>query len=219
MFEDNQLDQLEHIDIYRAIASIERGDHDPKTNPKRMSYFFWIRNKRVLQKSVWRHAYFLKMKQDPGRLNFQSAALHRWLVEAGFAVFHELPSTFASEHERELLKEMHERLARPDQYDLRLELLHQCNFQCEVSGCEVPEALEAAHIVPHASGGNSSVMNALLLRADLHRLYDRGLMTIRELDGAIAFSAKGYPQDGFQSHLKMRDGVRSNIKLRNSAKT
>lgn len=38
--------------------------------------------------------------------------------------------------------------------------------------------LEAAHIKPYARGGEHLVRNGLLLRSDLHKLYDRGYVTI-----------------------------------------
>jgi len=38
--------------------------------------------------------------------------------------------------------------------------------------------LEAAHIRPYADGGLHRVTNGLLLRTDLHRLYDRGYVTV-----------------------------------------
>ena len=38
--------------------------------------------------------------------------------------------------------------------------------------------LEAAHIVPFASDGPHTVNNGLLLRSDLHRLFDRGYVTV-----------------------------------------
>lgn len=38
--------------------------------------------------------------------------------------------------------------------------------------------LEAAHIIPYGRGGQHRVDNGLLLRSDLHRLYDRGYVTV-----------------------------------------
>jgi putative restriction endonuclease len=38
--------------------------------------------------------------------------------------------------------------------------------------------LEAAHIRPYANGGEHSLSNGLLLRSDLHRLFDKGYLTI-----------------------------------------
>jgi len=39
-------------------------------------------------------------------------------------------------------------------------------------------ALEASHIQPYAKDGPHEVRNGVLLRADLHRLFDQGYVTI-----------------------------------------
>ena len=39
-------------------------------------------------------------------------------------------------------------------------------------------ALEAAHIVPYSEEGAHDVRNGLLLRADFHRLFDAGLVSV-----------------------------------------
>ena len=52
------------------------------------------------------------------------------------------------------------------------------NKRCSVTGEKVLPALEAAHIKPYASGGIHAIDNGLLLRSDLHRLFDRGYLTI-----------------------------------------
>ena len=49
---------------------------------------------------------------------------------------------------------------------------------CAVTGEHSGPVLEAAHIVPYARGGEHRVNNGLLLRSDLHRLYDRGYVTV-----------------------------------------
>jgi putative restriction endonuclease len=38
--------------------------------------------------------------------------------------------------------------------------------------------LEAAHIVPYGEGGEHRVDNGLLLRRDLHALFERGYLTV-----------------------------------------
>jgi putative restriction endonuclease len=38
--------------------------------------------------------------------------------------------------------------------------------------------LEAAHIMPYADGGAHDVTNGLLLRSDIHRLFDLGYVTV-----------------------------------------
>lgn len=50
--------------------------------------------------------------------------------------------------------------------------------RCAVTGERVLPVLEAAHIVPYSEGGRHEVRNGLLLRSDLHTLFDRGYMTV-----------------------------------------
>ncbi len=49
---------------------------------------------------------------------------------------------------------------------------------CAVTGEHSAPVLEAAHIVPYGRGGGHRVENGLLLRSDLHRLYDHGYVTV-----------------------------------------
>lgn len=50
--------------------------------------------------------------------------------------------------------------------------------RCAISGEKTLPVLEAAHIKPYSKGGIHSVRNGLLLRRDLHALFDRGYITI-----------------------------------------
>lgn len=50
--------------------------------------------------------------------------------------------------------------------------------RCAVSKDRTLPALEAAHILPVAEGGSCTVTNGLLLRADLHTLFDAGYVTV-----------------------------------------
>jgi hypothetical protein len=49
---------------------------------------------------------------------------------------------------------------------------------CSVTGEHSLPALEAAHIRPYAEGGEHEVNNGILFRSDLHRLFDRGYVTV-----------------------------------------
>lgn len=49
---------------------------------------------------------------------------------------------------------------------------------CTVTGEHSLPVLEAAHIQPFASDGPHAVTNGLLLRSDLHKLFDRGYLTV-----------------------------------------
>lgn len=51
---------------------------------------------------------------------------------------------------------------------------------CAVTDEHSLPVLEAAHIQPFAKGGAHSVSNGLLLRRDVHRLFDRGYVTVTQ---------------------------------------
>jgi putative restriction endonuclease len=50
--------------------------------------------------------------------------------------------------------------------------------RCAVTGERTLPALDAAHIRPYAEGGEHSVSNGLLLRRDIHCLFDLGYVTV-----------------------------------------
>ncbi len=50
--------------------------------------------------------------------------------------------------------------------------------RCAITGENTLVALEAAHIVPYGRAGTHEVRNGLLLRADFHRLFDVGLVSV-----------------------------------------
>lgn len=67
---------------------------------------------------------------------------------------------------------------RQGQAEFRQALMVAYGYRCAVTGCDVRETLQAAHIVPVANRGQHHLQNGLLLRADIHNLFDRGLLTI-----------------------------------------
>ncbi|HIE95674.1 MAG TPA: HNH endonuclease [Planctomycetes bacterium] len=50
--------------------------------------------------------------------------------------------------------------------------------RCVVTGCTVIAVLEAAHIRPYRRPEDNDVKNGLLLRADIHTLFDLNLLGI-----------------------------------------
>lgn len=50
--------------------------------------------------------------------------------------------------------------------------------RCSVTGEKTLPVLEAAHVQPYTSGGPHAVDNGLLLRSDLHKLFDLGYMRV-----------------------------------------
>jgi putative restriction endonuclease len=60
----------------------------------------------------------------------------------------------------------------------RIQVLNAYGRACAVTGEHSLPALEAAHIKPYADGGDHAVVNGLVLRSDIHRLFDRGYVTV-----------------------------------------
>lgn len=52
------------------------------------------------------------------------------------------------------------------------------NRKCAISGEKTLPVLDAAHIKPYSQSGAHFISNALLLRSDLHKLFDIGYLTI-----------------------------------------
>jgi putative restriction endonuclease len=50
--------------------------------------------------------------------------------------------------------------------------------RCAITGTHIPPVLQAAHIRPVTSGGQHRLDNGLLLRSDVHTLFDRGYLGI-----------------------------------------
>ena len=67
---------------------------------------------------------------------------------------------------------------RQGQPEFRRRLIAAYDGRCALSGCAAEPALEAAHIVPYRGRNSNDVRNGLLLRADLHTLFDRGLLAV-----------------------------------------
>ena len=67
---------------------------------------------------------------------------------------------------------------RRGQQRFRAALLEAYQRRCAFSGCDAVEALEAAHIQPYGGPQTNEVCNGLLLRADLHTLFDLGHITV-----------------------------------------
>jgi putative restriction endonuclease len=91
--------------------------------------------------------------------------------------------------------------------------------RCAVTGDHTLPVLEAAHIRPVSQGGEHQIQNGLLLRSDVHRLFDRGYVTV---DPQLRFRVSGrldaewkngkiyYQLDGQQINLPSDPGCRPN---------
>lgn len=69
---------------------------------------------------------------------------------------------------------------RRGQGKFRSALLSAYEKRCAVTDCAMEEVLEAAHIIPYKGGDTNRCDNGLLLRADIHTLFDLGLLWVNE---------------------------------------
>lgn len=69
-------------------------------------------------------------------------------------------------------------VARQGGKAFRDDALKRFGGRCAISGWDVREVLEAAHIVPYLGVQTNRPDNSLLLRADLHTLFDRELLEV-----------------------------------------
>lgn len=67
---------------------------------------------------------------------------------------------------------------RRGQPQFRSDLMKAYGERCAITDCDVTEALEACHIRPYNGDKTNHVTNGMLLRADLHTLFDKKLFAI-----------------------------------------
>jgi len=84
-------------------------------------------------------------------------------------------------------KVLREIRARRGQQGFRDALRVRYGDQCMISRCKVLHVLEAAHIRPYRGEADNHPENGLLLRADLHTLFDLNLLGIHPLTMAVHF--------------------------------
>jgi hypothetical protein len=84
------------------------------------------------------------------------------------------PSSIA-DGRKKVIREVVQRQGQPK---FREDLMAAYEGKCAVTGCDIAEVLEAAHIAPYFGKDSNVVQNGLLLRADIHTLFDLGQLKI-----------------------------------------
>lgn len=70
----------------------------------------------------------------------------------------------------------------------RKALLNAYGRRCAMTGADAVITLEAAHIYPYRGSWTNAVQNGLLLRADVHRAFDGGMLAVNTLDWSVLVS-------------------------------
>lgn len=81
--------------------------------------------------------------------------------------------------------------ARPQQAAFRQKVLELHGAKCAITGVTIEDVLEAAHVAPFSRNETerTNPKNGILLRADFHRLFDRGLIAVKD-DGSLFVSSR-----------------------------
>jgi hypothetical protein len=109
------------------------------------------------------------------------------------------------------LEEARQRIAssvasRQGQGEFRRIVLRAYKNRCAVTGCDVEYVLQAAHLFPHTGPRSNFCSNGILLRADIHDLFDRNFLCIDLILNIIRISnvlkKTAYTDlDGLRPHL------------------
>jgi hypothetical protein len=108
-------------------------------------------------------------------------------VKAGHDDVADVPRLSSLALPKRVLRAIRERMGQPK---FRRAVLNAYERKCAISGCTVEDAVEAAHIRPFRGGRSDRLSNALLLRADLHTLFDLGLLSINPRRWTVVMDAE-----------------------------
>lgn len=75
--------------------------------------------------------------------------------------------------------------ARLGQREFRSRLIERFGLVCAITGEQPPEVLDAAHLYSYAEVGTHDEHGGLLLRRDVHSLFDRGLIMVEPTTGRV----------------------------------
>jgi len=88
-------------------------------------------------------------------------------------------------------RQLREIAIRQGQPQFRRTLLRAYERRCAITSTDVADVLEAAHILPYLNEKRNHVSNGLLLRADVHTLFDLGLIAVgQDLEILMAASLR-----------------------------
>jgi len=84
---------------------------------------------------------------------------------------------------------MQQVMIRRGQQAFRQALINRYQGKCLVTGCQILDILEAAHINPYRGTKDNHEANGLLLRSDIHTLFDLGKLAIEPQTLSVHLSA------------------------------
>lgn len=172
---------VDYIRAYREgnLDISKWNDYTTDANDKRISreFLLFLCNYGYLSRPIDCHI-----------INYKEKYIYNYNIDAEITEILAQQSSVSNEivenTERKLVKGQY----RPNQARFRKEVLKAHN-KCVITNVEMPEVLEAAHIVPYRYHGKDTVENGFAMRMDIHYLFDAGHLRI-SADGKVFLSEK-----------------------------
>lgn len=102
-------------------------------------------------------------------------------------------------------------MTRPDQSPFAMEVRDNCYHRCVVTGASMRYITESAHLSPHCDSGIPDISNGLLLRRDIHALFDHHEFAI-EPDTLRFYFTKAAKENLNIADLRTRTLTRDSMK-------
>jgi hypothetical protein len=139
----------------------------------------------LLRRKVYR---VLEKDGDPRSTRLADVHAHRDTQRGDPELLRELQVWEHRHEDREAFEDLRRRqlanlVVRSGQAEFRRSLLRAYDGRCAMSDADAERALEAAHIIPFRGEHSNSTKNGLLLRGDLHTLFDDGMLTVSPAPG------------------------------------
>jgi hypothetical protein len=135
------------------------------------------RRARYLVFNPAEHGHWDLQKGDDGKWKALPLALNEQARAEAEALADAFAAPLDSDHDARVwaMRAVAQRRGQPL---FRAKLLDAYGGRCAITGCSAVEVLEAAHVLPYRGEHTHRVDNGLLLRADLHTLFDCLLLWI-----------------------------------------
>ncbi len=131
------------------------------------------------------------------------AAIKDFLDGSALEPISKPPMPAAQEHivDERLLKQI---LTRRGQASFRSALLQAYGAKCAVTGCSAEAVLEAAHILPFSEQQSYKTTGGILLRADIHILFDLALLSFEPESKKVVLAPELLPSYEVLQGSKLR---------------
>ncbi|UPK17590.1 HNH endonuclease [Bradyrhizobium sp. 131] len=82
-----------------------------------------------------------------------------------------------------------EQVRRDGAVAFRRDISHAWGTRCAISGVRISQVLDAAHIFPYFGAATNDLRNGIMLKSDLHILFDAHLLSLEYVSGALRVRA------------------------------